>query len=344
MDGAPIELRIGVNSGPAVSGVVGTLNPRFCVFGDTVNTTARHESSGLPGHIHCSATTRTELKLQHAGLFEVAERGKVEMKGKGELTTYWLEAHDNNSIVNKAALQELDVEVMDLLSRTNFKTKMGLDAHPSFVELRQERENRIRKMSILSGSFHSFGATPGSMNSLGSRRRSSSCTMTRTGSKLKRLGSLGNFVANTNAGESQPVWIRDNTSQPRGAYVDSTSVPTKRKCANSDWCPSSGRSPSSAESHETPRRRNSTNASLAQSVDNQTKDNPCQDEISNAKVPTRVLALADGDYMTDRRNKRRKTRRTSKKLMDIVDSCKEAAMEDTNSRTDLDFPLIPDSI
>ncbi|MCB0792521.1 MAG: tetratricopeptide repeat protein [Flavobacteriales bacterium] len=82
------EIRIGIHTGPVVAGIVGVKKFQYDIWGDTVNTASRMESSGAPGHVNISEATYALVKDQPDLTF--TPRGKVQAKGKGEMEMFFV--------------------------------------------------------------------------------------------------------------------------------------------------------------------------------------------------------------------------------------------------------------
>jgi len=81
-----LQIRVGIDTGPAVGGVIGQRKFSYDLWGDTVNTASRMESHGVPGEIQLSARTASAL----GDAFEIRPRGVIDVKGKGPMETFLL--------------------------------------------------------------------------------------------------------------------------------------------------------------------------------------------------------------------------------------------------------------
>ena len=87
-----LNVRVGVHSGPVIGGVIGESRFMYDMWGDTVNVASRMESLGLPGKVQISETTYDLVKLVKGLKYQ--PRGKIEVKGKGEMSTWLFELEE----------------------------------------------------------------------------------------------------------------------------------------------------------------------------------------------------------------------------------------------------------
>jgi class 3 adenylate cyclase len=91
-----LQLRIGIHTGPVVAGVIGERKFSYDLWGETVNTASRMETSGIPGEIQVSTEVYNDLK-EH---YHFTQRGQVEIKGIGTMTTWLLKSKVSNQVGN----------------------------------------------------------------------------------------------------------------------------------------------------------------------------------------------------------------------------------------------------
>ncbi|MGH0138709.1 UNVERIFIED_CONTAM: hypothetical protein FKN15_067070 [Acipenser sinensis] len=113
-------LRVGINVGPVVAGVIGARRPQYDIWGNTVNVASRMDSTGVQGKIQITEDVFQILKKCD---YEFVCRGKVSVKGKGEMLTYFLEGKSNgpNQQTRSASLERKKYPY----GRANIQTKLG---------------------------------------------------------------------------------------------------------------------------------------------------------------------------------------------------------------------------
>uniref|UniRef100_A0A1I8NAQ5 adenylate cyclase n=1 Tax=Musca domestica TaxID=7370 RepID=A0A1I8NAQ5_MUSDO len=88
-------LRVGINIGPVVAGVIGARKPQYDIWGNTVNVASRMDSTGIPGYTQVTQEVVDSLQGSH---FEFKCRGTIKVKGKGDMITYFLNDNSSNAL------------------------------------------------------------------------------------------------------------------------------------------------------------------------------------------------------------------------------------------------------
>ncbi|CAM9378859.1 unnamed protein product [Lampetra planeri] len=151
-------LRVGISVGPVVAGVIGARRPQYDIWGNTVNVASRMDSTGLPGKIQVSEDVYKILKQSN---YEFTCRGKVTVKGKGEMLTYFLEGKQGlESCTAEGGLARASFQERRMypINRVALKYVAGWDSGASSEVV--DGGDRFSLRAIANATVPSFSAVP----------------------------------------------------------------------------------------------------------------------------------------------------------------------------------------
>eukprot|EP00986_Skeletonema_menzelii_P002806 scaffold813_cov148-Skeletonema_menzelii.AAC.14 len=134
LDTRQLDMRFGIHSGAITAGVLRGTKSRFELFGDTINTASRMESTSIGGKIQVSAETAELIRLDRGGKWLVKRDGMVTAKGKGLLQTYWVEPDVTDSRVS------FSDEVIDHLPSDNVNSLDESKSSERYYQHEYERQ------------------------------------------------------------------------------------------------------------------------------------------------------------------------------------------------------------
>ncbi len=139
-DTSELALRGGLHSGPVVAGVLRGEKSRFQLFGDTMNTAARMESTGIPGRVQVSQETADLLDQANKAHWYEPRPDKVLAKGKGELSTFLLKINQNSKSTTSGYASESDTQ--------SVTSSLNSTTHYQDVQRVDEKRNRIADWTV----------------------------------------------------------------------------------------------------------------------------------------------------------------------------------------------------